>query len=193
MQILIQISKGIDRLNGWMGHLIRWLVLVMVLVGAYHAVGRYLTRYTGVSLTNNAIYDAQWYVFAIIFLLGAAYGLERDVHVRVDVLFAKLTDKGRAWIDLAGSVLFLLPFSVVMLWVSYPWVRRSWAVREVSPNPGGLVVYPIKTLLLFSFTLLLLQCISQIIKQIEILRGAPAEAVLPHTPDEPDVRHGEGV
>jgi TRAP-type mannitol/chloroaromatic compound transport system permease small subunit len=193
MQILRKISILIDRLNGAIGSSIRWLVLVMIVMGAYNAVGRYLNQFTDVVLTTNAIYEGQWYLFSIIFLGGAAYGVDRDVHVRVDILYAKLSDRGRAWIDLVGTLIFLLPFSIMMLWVSVPAVRNSWATREVSPDPGGLARYPIKTLLLVSFTLLILQGISQIIKQIEILRGhVPPEGVK-DSPTEPDVRHGEGV
>jgi TRAP-type mannitol/chloroaromatic compound transport system permease small subunit len=193
MQILRKISLSIDKLNGGIGAVIRWLVLLMILLGAYNAVGRYLNQFTDAVLTTNAIYEAQWYLFSIIFLGGAAYGVDRDVHVRVDIMYAKLSDKGRAWIDMVGTIVFMLPFCIMMLWVSWPAVRNSWAIREVSPDPGGLPRYPIKTLILVSFVLIVLQGISQIIKQIEILRGhVPPEGVK-DTPDEPDVRHGEGV
>lgn len=193
MQILRKISLSIDKLNGGIGAVIRWLVLLMILLGAYNAVGRYLNQFTDAVLTTNAIYEAQWYLFSIIFLGGAAYGVDRDVHVRVDIMYAKLSDKGRAWIDMVGTIVFMLPFCIMMLWVSWPAVRNSWAIREVSPDPGGLPRYPIKTLILVSFVLIVLQGISQIIKQIEILRGhVPPEGVK-DTPGEPDVRHGEGV
>ena len=90
--------------------------------------------------------------------------------MRVDVLYSRLSRKARAWIDLAGTVLFLIPFCVLMLWVSWPAVRNSWAIHETSPDPGGLPRYPIKTVILLSFALLLLQAFSQLVKQIEALR-----------------------
>jgi len=176
MSFLKRISAAVDRLNDLIGASIRWLALVMVLLGAFNAVARYLTRFTGVSLSSNAYIDLQWYFFSLIFLLGAAYGLNQDVHVRVDVLYSQLSRKGRAWIDLAGTVLFLLPFSLLMLWVSWPAVRNSWSIREVSPDPGGLPRYPIKAVILVSFVLLVLQALSQIIKQVEIIRDDDGDA-----------------
>ena len=171
MELLERASAAIDALNERIGGAIRWLALIMVLVGAYNAIARWLTRYVGVSLSSNAYLDLQWYFFSLIFLLGAAYGLRHDVHVRVDVLYSRLGKKARAWIDLAGSVLFLLPFSILMLFVSWPAVRDSWAVRETSPDPGGLPRYPIKAVILLSFALLVLQGFSQIVKQVVILRS----------------------
>jgi TRAP-type mannitol/chloroaromatic compound transport system permease small subunit len=188
MEILKRFAAGVDRLNGWMGMAIRWLVLIMVLVGAYNAIARYVTRFTGVGISANALFETQWYIFSIIFLLGAAYGLEKDVHVRVDVLYAGLTNKGRAWIDLVGTVIFLIPFSLLMLWVSYPVVRNSFLIRETSMDPGGLPRYPIKALLLVSFGLLVLQALSQLIKQVVILRGPnppPGVAEQGHAPEGP--------
>jgi TRAP-type mannitol/chloroaromatic compound transport system permease small subunit len=171
---LKKLARAIDRLNDRIGDAIQWLVLVLVVVGAVNALLRYATRYTGVSLSSNAYFDFQWYMFSLIFLLGAAYGLNHDVHVRVDVLYSRLGAKARAWIDLAGSVLFLIPFSLVMLWASFGPVWASWAIRETSPDPGGLPRYPIKAVLLISFFLLAIQGLSQVIKQIEILRGGAA-------------------
>lgn len=191
MRTLLRFASGVDRLNNSIGTAVRWLVLAMVAVGAFNAVARYLTRYTGVSLSSNALFELQWYLFSIVFLLGAAYGIERDIHVRVDILYAQLTEKGRAWIDLLGTLLFLLPFSLLMLWVSWPAVRNSWRIREVSPDPGGLARYPIKTLILVSFGLLVLQGLAQIVKHTAVIRGVVPPPV---EPDEgPDVRHGEGV
>ncbi len=170
MRQLLRLSAAIDRANNRIGAAIQWLVLVMVVIGAFNALARYATRYTGISLSSNAYFDLQWYLFSLIFLLGAAYGLNKDVHVRVDVLYSRLTERGKAWIDLTGSLLALLPFCVMMLWVTWPAVRNSWVVREVSPDPGGLARYPIKAVILISFSLLFLQGISQSIKQIERIR-----------------------
>lgn len=171
MHQLLRLARGIDRLNDRIGASLRWLALLMVLIGAYNAIARYVSRYAGASLSSNALNELQWYMFSVIFLLGAAYGLEKDVHVRVDVLYSRLSAKGRAWIDLLGSLLFLIPFAVLMLAVATPAVVNSWSIGETSPDPGGLPRYPIKALILVSFGLLLLQGLSQVVKQVAVLVG----------------------
>ena len=179
---LQRISAAIDGLNDRIGSAIQWLALVMVVIGAFNAIARYTDQYTGMSLSSNAYLDLQWYFFSLIFLMGSAYGLNHDYHVRVDVLYERLGRRARAWIDLIGSVLFLVPFAVVMLWVSWGPVVRSWAILETSPDPGGLPRYPIKTVILVSFLLLLLQAISQIVKNAAILAesgGGVADAATP--------------
>lgn len=186
---LARIAAAINRLNEAVGTAVQWLALFMVLIGAYNALARYATRYTAATLTSNALIDLQWYAFSLIFLLGAAYGLKHDVHVRVDVLYTRLSDRARAWIDLLGSLLFLLPFSLLMLWTAWPPVRNSWAIRETSPDPGGLPRYPIKTVLLLSFALLFLQGIAQIIETIAVLRGAAGDEV----GLEREYHQGEGI
>ena len=172
MSLLRRFTATVDRLNDQIGAVIQWLTLFMVLLGAFNALARYATRYTGLALSSNAYLDLQWYSFTLIFLLGAAYGLNHDHHVRVDVVYAKLGRRAKAWVDLLGTLLFLLPFSVVMLWVSWRPVWNSWVVREISPDPGGLPRYPIKAVILVAFLLLLLQGVSQAVKQGVILWGA---------------------
>ena len=176
MQTWLHIAKGIDRINEWIGRGIYWLTLFMVVIGAYNAIVRYLDRYTGLGLSSNTYLELQWYLYSIVFLLGAAYTLKHDAHVRVDVLFTRLGERGRAWINLLGTLLFLIPFCIFVLWTSWPTVSNSWAVREMSPDPGGLPRYLIKTAIPVAFMLLFGQGISMAIKQIAILRGAIGEA-----------------
>ncbi len=178
MVFWLRISRAIDRLNEHVGNASGWMVLLMVLIGAYNAVVRYLGRYIGGNLSSNAYIEAQWYLFSLVFLLGAAYALRRGAHVRVDLLYGRLGERGRAWVDLVGTLVLLLPFAVFTLWVSWPAVRNSWAVREVSPDPGGLARYPIKAVILAAFVLLILQGISEVIKRIADLLGLhqPGEA-----------------
>lgn len=181
MHILRKLSASIDGLNDKIGAVIRWLVLIMVFIGAANAIVRYFARSQKWALNLTPVTEAQWYLFSVIFLMGAAYALNHDVHVRVDVMYERLSAKGQAWIDLLGTVFLLIPFSVLMLYVSYPAVRASWSVREVSPDPGGLPRYPIKALILVCFALLLLQAFSQIVKQVDVIRGTT-----------PDIDHPEG-
>ena len=168
MTQIIAIIEGISERTG---RLVGWLTLAMVVIGAFNAVARYAGKTIGVNLSSNAYIEGQWYLFSLIFLLGAAHTLQRDQHVRVDVLYGRLSPRSRAKIDLAGTLLFLIPFCLFGLIICFPTVRNSWAVWEVSPDPGGLPRYPIKTMLLVCFGLLLLQSVSEIFKRIRIIRG----------------------
>lgn len=171
MRLLRRLASAVDSLNDLIGSAIRWLVLIMVLIAAGSAVVRYLSRGLGLSLNLVPATEVQWYLFSAVFLLGAAYALRHGVHVRVDVLYERLHPRTQACIDLVGTLLFLVPFTVMMLWVSFPAVRSSWEIREMSPDPGGLPRYPIKALILVAFGLLLLQSLSQIVKLVDAIRG----------------------
>lgn len=172
MQFWLRLASSIDRFSERTGRVVYWLTLGAVIIGSFNAVVRYLDRYTGLGLSSNFYIELQWYLFAIVFLVGAAYTLKHDAHVRVDVLYGRLSKKGRAWVTLLGTVLFLFPFCLLMLIVSWPAVRNSWAVMEVSPDPGGLPRYPIKTVIPLAFVLLIVQGISMLIRQIAIIRDA---------------------
>jgi TRAP-type mannitol/chloroaromatic compound transport system permease small subunit len=157
MNLLLRVAAFIDTVNDWIGRVVSWLTLAMVLIGSANAVFRYMGRFTGFDLSSNAYLESQWYLFSLVFLLAASYTLRSDRHVRVDVLYGRLTEKRKAWLNLAGGVLFLTPFCILMIWVSWPWVANSWAVLEMSPDPGGL-----------------LQGFSEIVKSAATIRGLPA-------------------
>lgn len=171
-----RLARGIDRLTGWTGQAVAWLTLVMVLVGAFNAIARYSGRFLGVSLSSNAWIELQWYLFSMVFLLGAAWVLREDAHVRVDVIFARLSERAQAWINILSMVLLVIPFSAFSLWISWPTVRNAWRVREGSPDPGGLPRWPLKPLLLVCFALLLLQAVAELIHQLERLRSPAGPA-----------------
>lgn len=175
MPFWLRIASYIDRTNERIGRVVYWLTLLMVLVGAYNAIVRYLDRFTGLGLSSNTYIELQWYMYSVVFLLGAAYTLKHNAHVRVDVLFTRLKPRGRAWINLLGTLLFLIPFCILVLWTSWPTVSNSWIVREVSPDPGGLPRYPIKAVIPLAFLLLMAQGVSLAIKQIAVLRGILTE------------------
>jgi TRAP-type mannitol/chloroaromatic compound transport system permease small subunit len=184
--LIRRVAGRIDALNDGLGTLLRWLVLLMVLLGAGNALLRWSSRQLGLALNLTPLVEAQWYLFSAVFLLGAAYALRHDVHVRVDVLFERLGARARAWIDLVGTLALLVPFVSMMLWVSVPSVRASWRVREASPDPGGLPRYPLKALLLVCFALLLLQALAQIIRHFDVIRGRATRP--PAAPSEPEAR-----
>jgi TRAP-type mannitol/chloroaromatic compound transport system permease small subunit len=186
--LLLRTARGIDRLTGGIGRFVAWLVLLMVLIGAFNAVARYLGRYMGVSLSSNAYLELQWYLFSIIFLLGAAYALREDAHVRVDVIYGRVSARARSIINIAGTIVFLIPFCVFLLWVSSPVIRASWRVREGSPDPGGLPRYPLKAMIIVCFALLLLQAISELIKEVHRLRH-PEAPVHAASDDRPELPH----
>jgi len=171
VSLALRLAHFIDRLNVAIGRVACGLMIVLVGLGAGTAVLRYVGRPLGLSLTSNAFLEGQWYLFSAVFLLGAAWTLRENAHVRVDVLYGRLGPRGKAWTDLLGAVLFLLPFCALMLWATGPSVAESWAVREVSPDPGGLPRYPIKALVPVAFVLLFLQGVAQAIKAVAALRG----------------------
>ncbi|HEX7091851.1 MAG TPA: TRAP transporter small permease subunit [Longimicrobiales bacterium] len=170
MRHWLRLARAVDRLNDWIYAAIRWLTLAMIAVGAYNALARYANRWTDTQLAPNALFDLQWYMFSLVFLLGAAYGLNHDVHVRVDALYARMSPRARVWIDLLGTALFVVPFSVVALLMSWPAVHNSWVIREVSSDPGGLARYPIKAVILVCFALLLLQGVAVVIEKVALIR-----------------------
>lgn len=175
----LRLSRGIDTLMEWVGGLSMLLVTLLLGVGIYNVVVRYIGRLTRQNLASNTLLEAQWYLFSVIFFLGFAFILKRNTHVRVDFLYQNFGPKTRAWVNLFGTLLFLLPFCVLGLYVTYEPVLRSWGLRpngtwgawEMSPDAGGLPRAPLKSLILVAFALLILQGVSDIIKHVAVLRG----------------------
>lgn len=164
MSKLLKISRAIDQLSEWAGRLTYGLVLLMVMVGVWNVFGRYIGKLVGQNLTSNALIEIQWYLFDLVFLLGAAYALKHNEHVRVDVFYKDWSPRRRAWINFLGTLLFLLPFCGLLIYFSWGNVVNSWQIWEVSPDPGGLPRYPIKSFIIVSLVLLILQGISEAIK-----------------------------
>lgn len=174
------LKRAILGLNQRLAHVTALACVGMVLIGAFNALARYLGKFTGVQLSSNFYLELQWYLFSLIFLYGAAQTLREDGHVRVDVIYSRLTGVRKAWIDLIGTLLFFIPFCILMIWTSLPSVQRSWAVLEKSPDPGGLARYPIKTAVPIAFFLLLLQGLCLIPDQLDRIRtsrGSTKETV----------------
>ncbi|ESA37598.1 c4-dicarboxylate abc transporter substrate-binding protein [Leptolyngbya sp. Heron Island J] len=143
----------------------------MIGMGTWNVMGRYLGNLVGQNLSSNALIETQWYLFDIVFLLGAAYTLQKGGHVRVDVFYDRWSRRQKALADFIGTILFLIPFSALVIYFSWGTVVRSWVVWETSPDPGGLLRFPIKTMILVSFGLLILQGISEAIKNWAIFSG----------------------
>jgi len=167
LKILVRTAGWIDALNERAGRVVAWLVLAAVLVSAGNAVVRY-----AFNLSSNAWLEIQWYLFSAIFLLGAGYALRRNAHVRVDVLAGRLSPRGQAWIDIFGGIVFLLPITLMIGYLSWPMFWQSFIGSEVSSDAGGLIRWPVKLLIPAGFALLSLQACAEIIKRVAFLMGA---------------------
>ncbi|MDX5357981.1 MAG: TRAP transporter small permease subunit [Rhodobacterales bacterium] len=166
MNALLALSRGIDRVNELFGKVVMWAILVAILISAANALVRKIF-----STSSNAWLEAQWYLFGASFLLAAAYTLKQNEHIRIDIVYGLFGRRVQHWIDLLGHLLFLLPFSVLMVYYLWPYTMKSVISGEMSSNAGGLIIWPAKALLLVGFILLTIQAISEIIKKIAVMRG----------------------
>ena len=192
MDFLLRLSRGIDWLNEHVGKTVYWLILIMVIICTGNALMRKLFN-----ISSNGFLEIQWYLFAAVFLLGAAYTLQRNEHVRIDVVVGRFSLRTQIIIDILGTLLFLTPLCLLMIVFGWPYFLDSWHTQEYSPNPGGLILWPVKVLIPIGFVLLQLQGLSQLIKEIGALTGhvdphtlvkshhghAPADVPAPHTPN----------
>jgi len=166
VKALLRLSGFIDALNERVGRLSYWLILVMVLVSAGNATVRYVF-----DRSSNAWLEIQWYLFSAVFLFGAGYTLLHNQHVRIDVITSHLSKRARAWIDILGTLFFLLPMAIAIMWLSWPVFLESYRIHEESSNAGGLIVWPARLMVPIGFFLLILQGLSELIKRIAFLRG----------------------
>ncbi len=181
MQFFLIISKGIDWFTTKVGQLMWWVALAMVLIGAWNVIGRYgydlIASIFGHdfarAMSGNRYLSLQTFFYNMIFLLGAAYVLKSDGHVRVDILYSTFKARTKALVDIAGTVFFLFPLCYFLLAYSYPNISASWARLEASSDPGGIPLYIVKTVFPIGIALISLQGISEIIKNVAFLRGHP--------------------
>ncbi|GGS30562.1 TRAP transporter small permease subunit [Deinococcus knuensis] len=171
MSALMGLARGIDRFSSWLGVLTGLLTLLMIGVGLFNVIGRFVDRYAGTALSSNSLLEAQWYLFSAVFLIGGAYVLSRDEHVRVDLMYSRMSQRTRAWVNLGGTLLFLLPFCAVILSVAWPWFMLSYNGHEGSPDPGGLLRWPVKLLIPLGFVLLMIAGVGMLIKAVGVLTG----------------------
>jgi len=164
MKKWVNLSQRIDKLNQAVGVIARWSILLMLGLGLWNVIGRYLGVAIGHNLSSNRLIEGQWYLFDLAFLLGLGWTLQRQDHVRVDILQGRLNKQGQARLELLGTLLLLLPFALGVMVLSVTPTLHSWSIREISPDPDGLPRYWIKTLIPVSFLLLSLQGISEAIR-----------------------------
>jgi len=166
-RFFLRLAECIERFSELTGRLISWLVLSMVLIIGYDVAMRYLFQNGSVALQ-----ELEWHLFALVFLLGAAYTLKHDDHVRVDIFYRSrfMGARRRACIDLLGSLLFLLPFCLLVISASLPFVENSFSMSESSPDPGGLPArWLLKAAIPFGFSLLLIQGVALAIRSVAVL------------------------
>ena len=183
MQWLIRASRAIDWLGEKIGQFLIWLVLAAVLISAGNAVIR-----KALSTGSNAWLEAQWYLFAAVFMLGAGYAFLHNAHVRIDFISGRLSARTRNVIDIIGIVAFLGPLCWLLIDLSWPLFVNAWVSGEMSQNAGGLIRWPVYLMIPVGMGLLLLQAASELIKRIAFLTG--------HLPDplahkEPGQAHAE--
>lgn len=164
-----RLAAGIEALSGLFGRLSAWMVLAMVGIIVYDVAMRYLFQAGSVALQ-----ELEWHLFALVFLFAGAYTLREDSHVRVDMIYRsrRLGERGRAWVDLVGILIFLIPFCVLVIWACMPFVQNAYQLGEGSPDPGGLPDrWLLKAAIPFAFSLLLLQGVAMAIRCVERLLG----------------------
>ena len=166
MKSLLALSRAIDVVNEKLGLVADALVLLSCLISAGNAFSRY-----AFSMSSNAWLEIQWYMFGALVLLGASYTLKKNEHVRVDIVYTNISTRKQIWVDIIGGILFMLPATLILAYLSWPVFYNSWEIGEVSTNAGGLVRWPIKIFLPIGFALLSLQGVSELIKRIAMLTG----------------------
>src|SRR3977135_4273098 len=164
MKSLLALSRVIDAVNEKLGVIADALVLLSCLISAGNAFSRY-----AFSISSNAWLEIQWYMFGALVLLGASYTLKRKEHVRVDIVYSNVSTRRQIGIDIFGTVLFLLPATLILCYLSWPIFHNSWVENEISGNAGGLTRWYIKIFLPLGFGLLSLQGFSELIKRIAML------------------------
>jgi len=166
MGALLAFSRAVDWINERIGKATGWLVLAAVLISAGNAIMR-----KAFDIGSNAYLEIQWYLFAAVFMLGAGYVFLRNGHVRIDFIATKLSKRTNAIIDSLGIVLFTIPLCLIMIYLSWPVFERAWVSGEMSQNAGGLIRWPVMLLIPVGFSILMLQCVSELIKRLAFLGG----------------------
>ncbi len=155
------IDKSVERIGKWAS----WLNILLILLIIADVLLRYLFNNT-----KNWVLELEWHLFAVIFLIGASFAMENDEHVRVDLFYQNYSSKAKAWTNLLGHIVFLLPWTLVVIYTSYKFAANSYSFNEGSPNPGGLPFrYMIKSVIVIGFILVLVQAISQISKNLKTI------------------------
>jgi len=173
LNALLAFSRAVDALNERIGRLFYWLILAAVLISAGNAIVR-----KAFDMSSNAYLEIQWYLFSAVFLMCAGYTLLRNEHIRIDIISSRFSRRTQTWIDILGTLFFLLPMVALILYESWPWFVRTFYSGEVSASAGGLILWPAKIFVPVGFALLGLQGLSELFKRIAFLAGAGPDPAL---------------
>jgi TRAP-type mannitol/chloroaromatic compound transport system permease small subunit len=182
LNALLAFSRLVDSATERLGRTIYWLVLAAVLISAANAVVRKAFNYS-----SNSFLEIQWYLFSAMFLFLAGYTLKNNEHVRIDIITGRLSAKARAWIDILGTVFFLMPMAILIMVLSWPVFVDAYVRNEVSTNAGGLTIWPARLMVPIGFFLLIMQGLSELIKRVAFLNGMipdPSEKHVEKTAEE---------
>src|SRR5947207_10028311 len=160
MNGLLALSRAIDAVNEKLSWIADWLVFLSCLISAGNAFSRY-----AFSISSNAWLEIQWYMFGALVMLGTSYTLKKNEHVRVDIVYSNVSTRKQIGIDIFGGILFLLPATLIMAYLSWPVFHNSWVENEISGNAASLIRWPIKIFLPLGFALLSLQAFPDPIKR----------------------------
>lgn len=166
MKLLLSLSRSIDRITAKLGRFNSVLTLLMVFISAANAVFRKVFN-----ISSNAWLEVQWYLFAAVVMLGLAYVLQKNAHVRIDFISSRLQPRTRAWVDIFGILFFLFPLAYLLIVLSWPMFMNAYVSSEMSPHSGGLIRWPVLLLIPLGFALFLAQGISELIKRSAYLSG----------------------
>lgn len=165
--ILLTIEKKLNKLIDWLGNILVVILLFMIINVFYDVIMRYVFHDSSI-----AMQEMEWHLFSIVILFGVSYSLKEDAHVRVDFVYDRLSVKTRAMINIIGTIIFLIPFTLLIIYGSYPFVMDSYTTNETSSDPGGLKhLWMIKAAIPIAMIVLLIEAIHYIIKNINIYRG----------------------
>jgi TRAP-type mannitol/chloroaromatic compound transport system permease small subunit len=165
MQALLAVSRGIDRVTEFIGKSVIWMILLAVLVSSGNAIVRKMFNWS-----SNSLLELQWYLFGAAFMGAAAYTLQQNEHIRIDVFYGTRSRRTQHWIDLFGHIFFTLPFVLLMTWFLVPYTLQAFNSGQISTNAGGLIIWPARAVLAIGFALLVAQAISEIIKKIAVMQ-----------------------
>lgn len=166
MHAFLAVARAIDRTTEAIGKLVMWAIFAAIIVSAGNAIMR-----KSFNMSSNTWLELQWYLFGAAFMGAAAYTLQQNEHIRIDIFYGTRSRRTQHWIDLFGHVFFLLPFVAIMTYMMIPYAWVAFQSGQISTNSGGLIIWPARALLAAGFVLLLAQAFSEIIKKIAVMRG----------------------